>query len=73
MEKKGKCPGGKIDKLWKVFCVLSTVYYKKFHLNVILKRKLTKLIKTLPTFRSVLIKKEENFQFFIAFFYMKTR
>jgi hypothetical protein len=23
--KKGKCPGGKIDKLWKVFCVRSSL------------------------------------------------
>jgi hypothetical protein len=24
-KKKGKCPGGEIDKLWKVFCVRSSV------------------------------------------------
>jgi hypothetical protein len=51
--------------------VCAPVYNKKFHSTVILKRKLTKLIKTLPTFRSVLIKK--SFQFFIAFFIWKTR
>ncbi len=22
---KGKCPGGKIDKLWKIFCVRSSL------------------------------------------------
>jgi hypothetical protein len=51
--------------------VCAPVYYKKFHLNVILKRKLTKLIKTLPTFRSVLIKKEEKFPIFYRILYGK--
>jgi hypothetical protein len=53
--------------------VRAPVYYKKFHLNVILKRKLTKPIKTLPTFRSVLIKKEEKFPIFYRIFLWKTR
>jgi hypothetical protein len=48
--------------------VCSPVYYKKFHLNVILKRKLTKLIKTLPTFRSVLIKRRKVSNFLSHFY-----